>query len=146
MIQHPNVCFLILLICCWVVTGSLMAERPMWEWQSLLQITHVCGCGSDGATALLSACSLVRCCSHQFVFPCLEVLLQGTPPPCKIICKTLPGHSVDADSLHISCADIFISQVRAASGSPPQCQPGCLLGCDYPPYGEHDPTNAVCVV
>ena len=94
----------------------------MWEWQSLLQITHVCGCGSDGATALLSACSLVRCCSHQFDFPCLEVLLQGTPPPCKISCKTLPGHSVDADSLHISCAYIFISQVRAASGSPPQCQ------------------------
>ena len=84
--------------------------------------TYVCGCGSDGATVLLSACSLVRCCSHQFVFPCLEVLLQGTPPPCTISCKTLPGHSVDADSLHISCADIFISQVRAASGSPPQCQ------------------------
>ena len=75
-----------------------------------------------GVTALLSACSLVRCCSHQFVFPCLEVLLQGTPPPCTISCKTLPGHTVDADSLHISCADIFISQVRAASGSPPQCQ------------------------
>ena len=89
----------------------------MWEWQSLLQITHVCGCGLDGATALLSACSLVRCCSHQFVFPCLEVLLQGTPPPCTISCKTLPGHSVDADSLHISCADIFISQVRAAAFS-----------------------------
>ena len=84
--------------------------------------TYVCGCGSDGATALLPACSLVRCCSHQFVFPCLEVLLQGTPPPCTISCKTLPGHSVDADSLYISCADIFISQMRAASGSPPQCQ------------------------
>ena len=39
-----------------------------------------------------------------------------------ISCKALPGHSVDADSLHISCADIFISQVRAAGGSPPQCQ------------------------
>ena len=24
---HPNVCFLILLICCWVVTASLMAEK-----------------------------------------------------------------------------------------------------------------------
>ena len=30
--------------------------------------------GSDGAAALLSACTFVRCCSHQFVFPCLEVL------------------------------------------------------------------------
>ena len=57
-----------------------------------------------------------------FVFPCLEVLLQGTPPPCTISHNTLPRHSVDADSLHISCADIFTSQVRAACGSPPQCQ------------------------
>ena len=83
---------------------------------------YVCGFGSDGAAALLSAFSLVHCCSHQFVFPWLEVLLQGTPPSCKISCKALPGHSVDADSLHISCADMFISQVRAAVGSPPQCQ------------------------
>ena len=37
-------------------------------------ITSMCGCGSDGAAALLSACSLVRCCSQQFVLPCLEVL------------------------------------------------------------------------
>ena len=84
--------------------------------------TYVCGCGSDGAAALLSACSLVRCCSHQFVFPCLEVLLQGTPPLCSISCMALPGHSVDVDSLHISYADIFITQVMAAGGSPPQCQ------------------------
>ena len=120
---HPNVCFLILLICCWVVTASLMAEKTnVGVAVFVADNTYVYGCGSDGATALLSACSLVRCRSHQFVFPCLEVLLQGTPPPCTISCKTLPGHSVDADSLHISCADIFISQVRAASGSPPQCQ------------------------
>ena len=82
----------------------------------------MCGFGSDGAADLLSPCSLVRCCSHQFVFPCLEVLLQGTPSPCTISSKALPGHSVDADSLHISCVDIFITQVRAAGGSPPQCQ------------------------
>ena len=36
--------------------------------------------------------------------------------------KALPGHSVDVDSLHISYADIFISQVRAAGGSPSQSQ------------------------
>ena len=120
---HPNVCFLILLICCWVVTASLMAEKTnVGVAVFVADNTYVCGCGSDGAAALLSACSLVRCCSHQFGFPSLEVLLQGTPPPCTISCKTLPGHSVDADSRHISCADIFISQVRAASGSPPQCQ------------------------
>ena len=84
--------------------------------------TPMCRLRSDGAAALLSACSLVSCCSFQFVFPCLEVLLQGTPAPCTISCKALPGHIVDVDSLHISYADIVIRQVRTASGSPPQCQ------------------------
>ena len=35
---------------------------------------YMCGFGLDGAAALLSACSFVCCCSHQFVFSCLEVL------------------------------------------------------------------------
>ena len=34
----------------------------------------------------------------------------------------LPRHGMDVDSLHISQADIFISQVRAAGGSHPQCK------------------------
>ena len=38
------------------------------------EITSMCVLGSSGIAALLSACSLVRCGSHQFVFPCLEVL------------------------------------------------------------------------
>ena len=69
--------------------------------------TYVCGCGSDGATALLSACSLVRCCSHQFVFPCLEVLLQGTPPPCTISCKTLQD-IVSMPTAFISLAQTYL--------------------------------------
>ena len=84
--------------------------------------TSTCGIRTDGAVVLLSVCSPVRCCGHQFIFHCLEVLLQGTRPPCTISCKALPGHSVDVDSLHISYADIFVSQVSAAGGSPPQCQ------------------------
>ena len=40
----------------------------------IADITSICGFGSDGDVALLSACSFVRCCSHQFVFSCLEVL------------------------------------------------------------------------
>ena len=72
---HPNVCFLTLLICCWVVAASLMAENTNVEVAVFVaDNTHVCGFGSNGAAALLSACSLVRCCSHQFVFLCLEVL------------------------------------------------------------------------
>ena len=74
----------------------------------------MCGFGSDGAAALLSACSFVCCCSHQFIFPCLEVLFQSTPPLRAIGRKALPGHSVDVDSLHVSYADIFVSQVREA--------------------------------
>ena len=57
---------------------------------------------------------------------------------------------VDVDTLHISYADIFISQVRAAGGSPlhavPDHRRGLLFGCDHPPYGGHDPTIAVSVV
>ena len=84
--------------------------------------TYRCGLRSDGAAAIPSACSLVRCSRHQCVFPCIEVLLQDTPPPYTISCMALPGHGVDVDSLHISYGDIFISQVRAAGGSPPQRQ------------------------
>ena len=39
-----------------------------------------------------------------------------------ISCKALLGHGVDVDSLHISHADIFMLKVRAAGGSPSQCQ------------------------
>ena len=40
----------------------------------IADITCMCGFGLDGAAALLSACSFVLSCSHQFVFSCLEVL------------------------------------------------------------------------
>ena len=79
---HPNGFYFILLICCWVVAASFMAEKTnVGVAVFVAGNTYVCGFRSDGAAALLSACSTVRCCSHQFVFPCLEVLLQDTPPP-----------------------------------------------------------------
>ena len=40
----------------------------------IADITSMCGLGSDGAAALLSGCSFVRCCSHPFLVPCHEVL------------------------------------------------------------------------
>ena len=43
--MYPNVfgfLFLILLISCWVVAASLMAENTMGEWQSLFQTSHRC--------------------------------------------------------------------------------------------------------
>ena len=78
----------------------------------------MCGFGSDGAAALLSACSFVCCCSHQFLFPCLEVFFQSIPP----LCKALTGHSVNVYSLHVSYIYVFVSKVRAACGSSAQSQ------------------------
>ena len=40
----------------------------------IADITSMYGFGLDGAAALRSACSFVRCCSHQFLVSCLEVL------------------------------------------------------------------------
>ena len=40
----------------------------------IADITSMCGFELDGAAALLSACSFVRCCSHQFVLSCIGVL------------------------------------------------------------------------
>ena len=66
------------LISGWVVAASLVAEKANVGMAVVIaDITSMCGFGSDGAAALLSACSFVRCCSHQFVFSCLEVLFQA---------------------------------------------------------------------
>ena len=73
---HPNVCFLILLNSCWVVAASLMAEKTnVGVAVFVAGNTYVYGFGADGAAALLSACSLVRCCSHQFVFPFVNTVI-----------------------------------------------------------------------
>ena len=67
--------FLIVLISGWVVAASLMAEKTNVGMAVFIaDITSMCGFGTDGAAVLLSACSFVRCCIHQFVFSCLEVL------------------------------------------------------------------------
>ena len=86
----------------------------------IADITYMSGFGSDGAAVLLSACSRVRCCSQQFLFPSCGVIL-GHSTLCDQL-QAFSGHSVDSDGLHIPYADIFISRVRAAGGSPPQCQ------------------------
>ena len=82
----------------------------------------VCGLWSAGVTALLSGYPLVFCCVHQFLFPCLEVLIQGTSPPRAVSCKALPGCCIGVDQLHVSQADVLVSQPWAASGSRPSCQ------------------------
>ena len=67
--------FFILLISGWVVAASLMAEKTNVGIAVVVaDITSMCGFGSVGAAALLSVCSFARCCNHQFVFSCVDVL------------------------------------------------------------------------
>ena len=57
---HPNVFvfnFLILLISCWVVAASLMAEKTKMGMSVFIaDITSICGFRSEGVAALLSEC------------------------------------------------------------------------------------------
>ena len=58
----------------------------------------------------------------QLIFPCLPTIVSGHS---STLCGQLkappsPEHSVNVDSLHMSHADIFISQARTAGGSPRQ--------------------------
>ena len=91
----------------------------MWEWQSLLQTSHLCVVSGrmelltsflrarlSTAAAISLSSPVLRCC--------FRALLHFV--------RSAAEHSVDVDSLHISNADIFISQVRAAGDSPPQSQ------------------------
>ena len=67
--------FLILLISYWVVAASLVAEQTNAGVAIFVaDNTSMCGLGSDGAAVILSACSLVRFCSHRFDLPCLQAL------------------------------------------------------------------------
>ena len=114
--------FLILLISCWAVAASLVAEETNAEVAVFVaDITSMCGVGSDGVAALLSACSFVCCCSHRQSSR-LEMLFQGT----LTLCNQLQGRAyqdiVSIAFIIIPYADIFISQARAAGGSPPQSQ------------------------
>ena len=55
-----NFLFLILVIYCWFVAASFMAEKTdVGMAVFIADITSMCGFGSDGAAALLSACSFV---------------------------------------------------------------------------------------
>ena len=51
-----------------------MDEKTNVGMEFIADITSMCGFGLKRAAAFFSACSFVRCCSHQFVLSCLEVL------------------------------------------------------------------------
>ena len=86
----------------------------MQEWQYLSQKSR--GIRPAGIVAPFSACPIVCCCSQQFLFPGLEVSIQGTA---FVRSATRPYQdSVDVDTIHVSRADILVSQVRKATVRP----------------------------
>ena len=102
--------FSILVISCCVVAASLIAEKTnVGVSVFIADITSMCDFGSDGAAALLSVCSFVRCCSHQFVFSCLD----------EISCLKLKNASkVEKNALELNIARTRYSY-RSANNSPP---------------------------
>ena len=110
--------FLILLISCWVVAASLMAEK-----NNVGVAVFIADTTSRAYVWFRVGWS---CCPPFCVLACplrqSSVCLPLSPGFVLEHFSTLQWHSVDVDILHISHADIFISQVRAACGSPPQCQ------------------------
>ena len=91
----------------------LVAEETKAGVKSLSQKR---GLRSAGIAALLSACPLSTAAGNGFPSPVLRCWFRVL----RCVPKAQPGHNVDVDSLHVSQADIFKSQMRAAGGSPTQ--------------------------
>ena len=108
---------------CLIVAASLVAvETDLGETISAAKVAFVCGLWSVGVVALLSASLSCYFCTHQLLFPWLEVLVQGASPHHAVGCKVLPGHGVDVKCFNVSLADILVAQMWAAFGSPSRCQ------------------------
>ena len=96
----------------------------MWKWQSVLQTSHLCVVSGrmellpsflrarlSAAAAISLYSPVLRCC-----FTALSHFVRSA---------TRPSHDIVSMStafMSLTHADIFISQVRAAGGSPPQSQ------------------------
>ena len=74
-------------------------------------ITSMCGLGSDGIAALLSADSLDRCCIHQFILPCcfgallqfVQLRFQCTVTVWLIQVMHFDCHNLSSDMLYVGC-------------------------------------------
>ena len=109
-----------------VVAASFMAEKPnVGVAIFVADNIYMCGFGSDGAAALLSACSLVRCGSRQFVSTvlrcCFRALLHFVRSAAR------PSQDI-------------VSMSTAYSSPMPAHHRGCLSECDHPPYSGHEAT------
>ena len=106
---------------CSIVAASLVAvQTDVGETISAAKVAFVCSLWSVGVVALLSAGPFSYFCTHQLLFPCLEVLVQSASHA--VGCKVLPGLGVDVKRFHVSLADILVAQLWAAFESPSRCQ------------------------
>ena len=97
-------------------------ETDAGEADSTTKVAPLRGLCSAGVAALLSAHRIVFCCVHQFLFPCLDVLVQGTSAPRVVSCQVLLGCCIDVTSIHVAHADNLVFQPWAASGFHSCCQ------------------------
>ena len=67
-------------VCSAGAASPVAEETHAGETDSTTKVASVYVLWSAGVAALLSAYPLVLCCVHQFLFPCLEMLVQGTSP------------------------------------------------------------------
>ena len=121
--------------------GSLCCRHHINVW---LRVGWSC--------AHLPAYSFVRCCSHQFIFPCLDMFVSGHS---SILCGRRlgsPGHSVYVDNIRIALSR---TSLYRRWGRPAVLLPQWQLTVDVedgfwnatnPPYGGHYPTIAIGVV
>ena len=108
---------------CSIVAASLVAvETDLGETITAAKVAFVCSLWSVGVFALLSAGTFSYFCIHQFLVPCLGVLVQSASPHHAVACKALAGLGVDAKCFNVSFADILVAQLWAAFGSPTRCQ------------------------
>ena len=109
-------------VCSIVAASFVVVETDVGETISAAKVAFVCGLWSVRVVALLSAGPSSCFCSHQLLFPCLEVLVQSASPHHAVGCKVLSGIGVDVKCFHVSLADILGARLWAAFGSPSRCQ------------------------
>ena len=73
---------------------------------------YVCGLRYDSLASFLSVCPSVCCCSQHFLFPCLEVFVQGNLSHHAVSCKAFQGIIS-----YVSTVVMYLTQVEAAGGS-----------------------------
>ena len=130
--------------------NNFWLKRPMWEWQYLLQTSHLCVVSGRmeclpsflrarfSAAAAISLSSFVlRCCFRAL----LHFVRSDARPSQDIVSMSTAFISLIRRHLYIAGEG-----GRWFSFPKPAHRRGCLLECDHPPYDGHDPTMAVCVV